>query len=100
MKVSEQPEGSEMITTESTILQRVLAPANPSWSRSMAEAVLALRLPEVERARMEQLATKASDGTLSDDERHEAEAYDRIGVLIELMQSKARLSLQAPGARA
>ena len=88
-----------MITTETKILQRVLTPANPTWSRSMAEAVLALRLPELDRVRMEELGSKAQAVTLSDEERQEAEAYDKVGVLIELMQSKARQSLKPEGSK-
>lgn len=86
-----------MLTTETTILQRVLVPTNATWNRSMAEAVLTFRLPEGERARMEALADKAQAGNLTPDERQEAEAYDKIGVLIELMQSKARLALKTAG---
>ena len=40
------------------------------------------------------LANKSSEGTLTPDERQEFEAYVRVGDVLALLKSKARLSLQ------
>lgn len=42
---------------------------------------------------MEHLGELAQQDILTPAQRREAEAYDRVGLLIELLQSKARLSL-------
>lgn len=46
------------------------------------------------QARMEILAEKANEGTLSDEERREYESWVRAGTMISLLQAKARLYLK------
>ena len=59
----------------------------------MAEAVLAMGFKTADRQRIDDLAEKAREGTLSKEERVVAESYERVGHLVSLLKSKARRSL-------
>jgi hypothetical protein len=65
-------------------------------STALAEGILALDFPEEDVARIEELNVKANDGTLTDEEESELEAYANIGELLAYWQSKARQKLQHP----
>lgn len=80
--------------TEVDIWQRVISPGNDSWNTAVAKSVLEFKFPDQDIQRMNELAHKAQAGNLSSAENNEAQTYDRIGLLIELMHSKARLSLR------
>lgn len=60
---------------------------------AVAQVFLRVRLPAADVRRMEHLGELARQDTLTPAQRREAEAYDRVGLLIELLQSKARVSL-------
>ena len=79
---------------ESAILSRIIEPENGDWSKEAAESILKLRFPSADTARMNELAGKARQGSLSADEQLETEGYMRAGRLVELLQSKARISLK------
>ena len=82
-----------MSTVEAEILTRVIAPADASLGRQVAEALLALGFKPADQDRMEGLAEKARSGTLTTEEQAEADGYERIGHFVSLLQSKARRSL-------
>ena len=82
-----------MSMVEAQILTRVIAPEDSSLDRRAAEAILAMRFKAADKQRIDELAEKARLGTLSAEERAEAESYERIGHFISLLKSKARLSL-------
>jgi hypothetical protein len=84
-----------MSMVEAEILTRVIAPDDPSLEKKAAEAVLTLGFKSADRQRMDALAAKAREGTLSDKERTEADSYERIGHFVSLLKSKARRSLAA-----
>lgn len=84
-----------MSMVEAEILTRVLSPNDPSLGRQVAEAILALGFKPADKQRMDLLAQKAREGTLSADERAEAESYERVGHFVSLLKSKARRSLAA-----
>lgn len=84
-----------MSMVEAEILTRVIAPEDPSLEKKAAEAILALGFKSPDRRRMDELAAKAREGTLSDEERAEADSYERIGHFVSLLKSKARRSLAA-----
>ena len=71
-----------MSMVEAQILTRVIAPEDSPLDRKAAD-----------KQRMDELAEKARQGTLSPDERTEAESYERVGHFISLLKSKARRSL-------
>jgi hypothetical protein len=63
-------------------------------TRPLAESILGLDFPEGDAARIEELNARANEGTLTDDEEAELEAYINIGDLLAYWQSKARQTLQ------
>jgi hypothetical protein len=74
------------------------------WERTMdfgkplsptaARAILTVSFSEADRQRMHKLAAKARAGTLTPSERHEIDAYERLGCLLDILHSKARRSLK------
>jgi hypothetical protein len=87
---------AETMTTnsEAAIFRRVLEPEKPMLSPDAAHSILALDFTAEDRERMNALAAKAREGTLTSDEDEELENYLRVGDLLAIMQSKARRSLQ------
>ena len=79
---------------EADILSRVIAPSTPNLPPPMAEMILAFTFPNEDRERMNQLAQKAREGTLTGEEQAEIDAYERVGHFLSLLQSKARISLE------
>ena len=82
---------------EVEILARTIRPGNADLSEDAARSLLALKLIDSDRDRVNQLATKARQGSLTDLERVELDEYERVASLMELLQSKARLSLKSAG---
>ncbi len=82
-------------TSEVAILSRVLEPDKPSLSPQAARDILALDFGPADKDRMRQLSAKARDGTLTPDEQAAIDNYERVGHLLNIMQSKARRSLKA-----
>lgn len=65
-------------------------------SAATARALLKLRFPESDQQRMGELATKARAGTLTPAEDQEADAYEQIGCLLDMVHSQARRALNRP----
>jgi hypothetical protein len=82
---------------EASILSRAIAPDRGTWSPSVAHGILSLTLSSADRDRMNELAAKASDGSLGADEQLEIESYRQACRLLDLMKAKARLSLKQAG---
>jgi len=87
-----------IVSHEADILRRVVDPLRTGWSRDASEAILALALPKRDASRASTLARKACAGSLSPAEARELEDYRHIGRFLDLMQSRARLSLKKTGA--
>jgi hypothetical protein len=66
----------------------------PNLPLPLAGMVLAITFPSEDRERMNQLAEKAREGTLTGEEQVEIDAYERVGHFLSLLQSKARISLK------
>jgi hypothetical protein len=81
--------------TEAVILGRAIDATNGNLSPEAARSILEIKLPESDCLRLHELAEKAADATLSDNEERELENYRNVGRLLELLKSKARLSLRA-----
>jgi hypothetical protein len=60
-----------------------------------ARAILDLSFSQADKDRMHQLLTKAKTGELTADATVEIDNYERVGHMLSLMKSKARLSLKA-----
>jgi hypothetical protein len=86
-------------TNEPTILSRVIEPRRGTWSKEAAESILKFDFPASDLRRMNSLATIAREGELTAKEEAELESYRKVGRLLELLQSKARLSLKRLASR-
>ena len=84
-----------IVDAESGILERAITAENESWSAEAARAILAFRLADADLRRADELAAKARDGALTEEEKQNLEDYLHVGRLVEFMKAKALLSLQA-----
>ena len=82
-----------MSIAETTYLDRLLLPVTECFSEEVAERLLSLRRDSEVEARIEELAAKANEGTLSEDERAEYEEYVEAIDFIGVLQSRARMVL-------
>ncbi len=79
------------------ILVRTIQPDDGTLPAAAARSILGFQLSPADRHRVNELAAMARAGTLTAEEREELDEYERITCLLELMQSKARLSLKKAG---
>lgn len=75
------------------ILSRVIRADDSELSADGARSLLALKFPVADERRMNRLAAKARKGTLSSNERSEADQYNLVSHLLALLQARARNSL-------
>ena len=83
-------------SNEADILGRVIKPGSRGWSKAAARAILGLGFDEADRRRMSALLERAKDDELSSSESAQLEQYRRVGRVLEMMKSRARLTLQPP----
>jgi hypothetical protein len=81
--------------TESDILSDVIAANRGDLSPAVARSVLKWKFKAAAVRRINQLADRNRKGTNTDAEREQLQRYLRVGSLINLIQAKARLSLQS-----
>lgn len=86
---------SHVDTSEVAILSRVLEPDKPSLSPQAARDILAFDFSPDDKDCMRQLSAKARAGTLTPEERAVIDNYERVGHLLNIMQSKARRFLKS-----
>jgi len=79
------------------ILTRTIEPEDGRLSPDAARAFLRFRLSAGDVRRVDSLAARARSGELTDEERSELDDYELITALFEILQSKARHSLQQAG---
>jgi len=79
--------------TVNTVLDRVLDPFTECLTREVAERVVNLRADAEVQARVDDLADKANEGLLSDEERAEYDKYREAFHFITILQAKARALL-------
>ena len=84
-------------TTEADILAEIIEPDRPGLTPESARSILALRFNPEGVRRMNELAEKNRQGTLTEGDRALMEKYLRVGTFLNLMQAKARVSLAASG---
>jgi hypothetical protein len=85
--------------SEAAIFARVVSFDNANLSRDAVNSILRIAFPAADRERMNSLAEKARDGALTADGAAELEHYGHVGRLLEILKSKARLSLRNIAAR-
>lgn len=78
---------------ELAILERLVDPRRLGWSEQAAQAVLSLGFSEQDQERVTELAVRANQGLLTAAEQGEMEGYLRLGTLVDVIQSKARVYL-------
>lgn len=81
------------------VLNPLFDPSHPSFTKEGVQTLLELKSSDAEQARMEGLAERANQGTLSAEERREYETWVRAGTFISMLQAKARLYQRKLAAR-
>lgn len=79
-------------------LERLLEPLAAGLTSEMARYIAEFRADEAVQRRIEELAEKANEGDLTNEERQEYEEFVDAGTLIAILQSKARKRLSLPKA--
>jgi hypothetical protein len=79
---------------DADILDRLEWPGEKPLTASAANAILRFRFSALDLDRMHKLAAKARAGALNSDEQALVEAYSRVGSLLGILKSKARLALK------
>ena len=75
------------------ILDRILDPVVNAFSPEVARRIVALKAGEDVQSRVDDLAAKANNGDLTEDERAEYEAYVDAIDLVSILQAKSRRML-------
>jgi hypothetical protein len=83
--------------TETAILDRLLAAGRKDLPAEAARYLLDIDFGPADRDRMNELAAKAQEGKLSQEEAAEVENYRHVSHLLALLQSKARKTLGRAG---
>lgn len=85
--------------TENELLTRIIAPRQALPNCDIAQTILDWQWTDRDLRTMKRLAAKSRSGTLSDEDQQTIETYSRITNLIDLMKSKARLTLKRNAAK-
>lgn len=76
--------------SNAAILDQVFDPVSRCLTPEVAERIAKLRAPRKVQRRIDALADKCSEGTLSPDEREEYETWVRAINFLGVLQAKAR----------
>lgn len=87
-------EASIISSSEAALWGRLFDPTGGELSTDVARYILTLSFPSPDVDRMNELAKKASFGTLTLEEHIELDNYERVGQVLSLMKSKARKALK------
>src|ERR1700732_3196398 len=87
------PKTATFDTRKPAILARAIQPDKCDLAPAAARALLRFKLAEPDRERLHQLLVKNQDNLLTADERAQLEDYLTIGMLLDLLQAKARAAL-------
>jgi hypothetical protein len=83
----------------SSVLDLMLDPVSHCLDEGSAKRLLDLRVDPAVQARVDELAEKANEGLLTEEERAEYEAYINTDDFISILKLKARRLLSASGSR-
>ena len=84
---------------ETAILTRAIQPDNHKLSPTAARELLRIQLDPIDRQRLHELLVKNQEDNLTADERGELDSHLHVGLLIDLLQAKARAALHASTSR-
>ncbi len=87
-------QATEPAGNEGAIWSRLIGPQRPTLSAAVARSILELEFLPEDEARMRELGAKARMGSVTPAEQEEIENYSRVGSILGLMKSKARVSLK------
>ena len=87
------------VGSEAAILSRIIEPDKPELPAAVARLILRWHFSTGDRERMHELLDKAKAGKLTRPEKSEAEQYERVGHMLSILKSKARMSLKARNGR-
>jgi hypothetical protein len=79
-----------MMPDDLAALDRVLAAVGQCLDRKSAESLLRLRADAEMQTRIEELADKCIEGTLSEEQRQEYDSMVRVGNFVAILQGIAR----------
>ena len=83
-----------MKTLDAPVLDRLLDPLGDILTPDVARKLVNYRFDAKAQARIDKLARKCNEGTLSDKERREYETYVQTIDFIAILQAKARALLR------
>lgn len=88
---------SQVVTpnTEAAILARIIQSDERELTPEIARYLLSMKLPATDEERVNELSAKARSGSLTENETQELDSYLHIGMLLGIMQSKARQLLKS-----
>ena len=84
---------------EGTLLDSLLEPFGECLTPEVARKLVDLQAGETVMARVEELAEKCNEGTLTPNERTEYESYVHVNHVITMLKARARKFLQSTTAR-
>jgi hypothetical protein len=79
---------------ETAILTRAIQPNNHNLSVKAARAILRIELDPHDRRRLHELLVKNQQVALTVNERSELQSHLHVGMLLDLLQAKARAALR------
>lgn len=79
---------------EAALWGRLLDPVKADLSPGAAQYILNLKFPQSDIDRMQALAEKAREGSLTLEEHIEMDNYEQAGHVLSLLKSKVRKSLK------
>ena len=83
--------------SSTAVLEQVFEPVSRCLTPEVARRIAALRAPDAVQQRLDELAEKSSEGTLSGEERSEYETWVRAINFLGVLQAKARQVVAADG---
>ena len=85
--------------TTAAIWSRLIRPDEGDMAPEAARFFLRLSFGPQDLQRMHDLAARHQDGTLSSAEQEELRSYRQVGLQVDLLRAKARLSLRRDNGR-
>lgn len=87
---------SQVLTpnTEAAILARIIQSEDREITSEVASYLLSMKLPSIDEKRVNDLSAKARSGSLTEAETQELDSYLHVGMLLGVMQSRARRLLK------
>jgi hypothetical protein len=79
------------------LLDDLIEPVSQCFTPEVAKRIAELRASPVTQHRIDELADKCTEGTLTDEEKDQYADYVRTINFIGVLQAKARLMLRADG---